>query len=95
MIDPSTQFIVYNPNVNLTERKSTLNNNIQQVLTYEEIINSAGITSSSISANGFVVSGAINNNILLPENSNVSYNGPLSIGTGSVTIPAGTTLSIV
>lgn len=95
MINPSTQFIVYNPDVNLTERKSALNNNIQQVLTYEEIINSAGITSSSISANGFMVTGAINSDILLPENSNVSYNGPLSIGTGRVIVPTGTILSII
>jgi hypothetical protein len=37
MIDPSTQFIVYNPNVNLTERKSALNNNIQEVVTVGDL----------------------------------------------------------
>ncbi len=34
---PESQVIVYNPDVNLTERKSALNNNIQEVVTVGDL----------------------------------------------------------
>jgi hypothetical protein len=54
------------------------------------------VIGSSIWANGFRVVGCIGENILLPENSNLEYTGPLSICVGaSITVPVGTTLTIV
>lgn len=50
---PASQIIVYSPNVDLTERKSALNNNIQEVVTVSDI---AGY---EIDANGNYI--AINN----------------------------------
>lgn len=55
-----------------------------------------GVVGTSIWANGFRVVGCIGENILLPENSNLEYTGPLSICVGySITVPVGTTLTIV
>lgn len=34
---PESQIIIYGPNVNLTERKSSLNNNIQEVVTVSQL----------------------------------------------------------
>ena len=54
------------------------------------------VLGASIWANGFRVVGCIGEDIVLPENSNLEYTGPLSICVGSsITIPAGTTLTIV
>jgi hypothetical protein len=54
------------------------------------------VVGTSIWANGFRVVGCIGENILLPENSNLEYTGPLSICVGySITVPVGTTLTIV
>jgi hypothetical protein len=54
------------------------------------------VIGTSIWANGFRVVGCIGENILLPENSNLEYTGPLSICVGySITVPVGTTLTIV
>ena len=54
------------------------------------------VIGSSIWANGFRVVGCIGEDITLPENSNLEYTGPLSICVGySITVPVGTTLTIV
>lgn len=54
------------------------------------------VIGTSIWANGFRVVGCIGENILLPENSNLEFTGPLSICVGySITVPVGTTLTIV
>lgn len=51
---------------------------------------------TSIWANGFRVIGCIGENITLPDNSNIEFTGPLAICVGyTLTIPAGTTLTIV
>ena len=51
---------------------------------------------TSIWANGFRVVGCIGENILLPENSNIEFTGPLAMCVGAtLTIPVGTTLTIV
>lgn len=64
-----------------------------------EAINEGGsgeVVGTSIWANGFRVVGCIGENILLPENSNLEYTGPLAMCVGStLTIPVGTTLTIV
>lgn len=54
------------------------------------------VIGSSIWANGFRVVGCIGEDIVLPENCNLEYTGPLSICVGaSITVPVGTTLTIV
>ena len=54
------------------------------------------VIGTSIWANGFRVVGCIGENILLPENSNLEYTGPLAMCVGStLTIPVVTTLTIV
>ncbi len=54
------------------------------------------VVGTSIWANGFRVVGCIAENILLPENANLEYTGPLSICVGaSITVPVGTTLTVV
>lgn len=51
---------------------------------------------ASIWANGFRVVGCIGEDIVLPDNANLEYTGPLSICVGaSITVPLGTTLTIV
>ena len=96
MITSNSQFIVYSPNVNLSEKKSALNNDIQEVVTYQDIIDNANITSQSISANGFIVTSPIVGTIALPSDSSVQYNGPLSIANGSrVIVPDSTILTIL
>lgn len=92
MINPNSQIIVYNEDVNFTERKSQLSNDVQSVITYQDILND--VSSSSIYSNGFIVVGPLNGNIVLPNNSNIQYNGPLIIGS-TLTVPIGTTLTIV
>ena len=62
--------------------------------TIEDIIGVSNQT--SIASNGFKVIGAINSDVLLPDNSNVQYTGPLVMGLGySITVPLGTTLTII
>lgn len=64
------------------------------VYTIEDI--SGGSAQAAIASNGFKVIGAINSDVLLPENSNVQYTGPLVMGLGySITVPLGTTLTII
>lgn len=54
------------------------------------------VLGTSIWANGFRILGFIGENITLPDNSNVEFTGPLSMGAGAtLTIPVGTTLTIV
>lgn len=54
------------------------------------------VLGASIWANGFKVVGCIGEDIVLPENCNLEYTGPLSICVGaSITVPVGTTLTIV
>ena len=54
------------------------------------------VLGASIWANGFRVVGCIGEDIVLPENSNIQYTGPLSMCVGStLTVPVGTTLTIV
>jgi len=54
------------------------------------------VLGASIWANGFRVVGCIGEDITLPDNSNIEFTGPLSMCVGStLTIPAGTTLTIV
>jgi hypothetical protein len=54
------------------------------------------VVGTSIWANGFRVVGCIGENILLPDNSNLEFTGPLAMCVGSIlTIPVGTTLTIV
>lgn len=54
------------------------------------------VLGTSIWANGFRVVGCIGEDIVLPENANIEYTGPLSICVGSsITVPVGTTLTIV
>ncbi len=54
------------------------------------------VLGASIWANGFRIVGCIGEDITLPANSNIEFTGPLSMCVGStLTIPAGTTLTIV
>lgn len=54
------------------------------------------VLGASIWANGFRVVGCIGEDIVLPDNANIEYTGPLSICVGSsITVPVGTTLTIV
>lgn len=54
------------------------------------------VLGASIWANGFRVIGCIGEDIVLPENCNLEYTGPLAICVGSsITVPVGTTLTIV
>jgi hypothetical protein len=52
------------------------------------------VLGTSIWANGFTIVGAINEDITLPENANIQYTGPLLMA-ATLTIPSGTTLTIV
>jgi hypothetical protein len=54
------------------------------------------VVGTSIWANGFRVIGCIGENIILPDNSNLEFTGPLAMCVGyTLTIPVGTTLTIV
>lgn len=63
------------------------------------ILNAGGdqtVLGSSIWANGFTVTSCISESITLPENSTVTYNGPLTLcGDAVLTIPDGTTLTVL
>ena len=46
--------------------------------------------------NGFRVTGCIAENVVLPSNANLEYDGPLSMCSGyTITVPSGTTLTIL
>lgn len=60
----------------------------------------SGVVGLTYSDMGFTITSpapsTINQNVTLPYNSTLTYNGPLSIGSGfNVIIPAGTTLDIL
>lgn len=54
------------------------------------------VNSQSLANLGFIIRPRpINQNVILPENSDVLYFGPLEIGTGyTITVPISTTLTI-
>jgi hypothetical protein len=61
-----------------------------------ESVNTEQAIRDSIWANGFRIIGCIGEDITLPDNSNIEFTGPLAMCVGStLTIPAGTTLTIV
>lgn len=82
-------------------KDNTMENNIIEDITYLVGQANSGsgnqqVLGTSIWANGFRVLGCIGEDIVLPENSNLEYTGPLSMCVGStLTIPVGTTLTIV
>lgn len=93
-IPSGTKFIGLAATYQTVERRSTLINNESQPYTIEDL--TADTSGQSIYANGFTIVGAINTNIVLPENAVVNYTGPLSMGAGyTLTIPTGTTLNIL
>jgi hypothetical protein len=54
------------------------------------------VLGASIWANGFRVIGCIGDDITLPDNSNIEFTSPLAMCVGAtLTVPAGTTLTIV
>jgi hypothetical protein len=54
------------------------------------------VLGASIWANGFRIIGCIGEDITLPDNCNIEFTGPLAMCTGAtLTVPAGTTLTIV
>jgi hypothetical protein len=54
------------------------------------------VLGASIWANGFRIIGCVGEDITLPDNSNVEFTGPLAMCVGAtLTVPAGTTLTIV
>lgn len=94
IIPIGTRFIGIAPTVNLVEKKSSLINRETEPFTIEDI--NADAVGQSIYANGFTIAGAINTDIVLPDNSTVNYTGPLSMGSGyTLTVPVGTTLNIL
>lgn len=59
-------------------------------------ISDATIITNSIISNGFRIVGCINEDIILPDNTNLEYKAPLSMCAGhTLTIPVGTTLTII
>lgn len=94
MIVPGTKFVGFAPTYNMPELRSARINAESEPYTIEDI--TADASGQSIYANGFTIAGAINTDIVLPENATVNYTGPLSMGAGyTLTIPVGTTLNIL
>jgi hypothetical protein len=94
-IPSNTVFLGVDPSkVDLTERKSRILNGITEYYSIQDF--NLGVTSLSIWANGFRLSGCINEDIILPINANLTYTAPLSMCVGkTLTVPLGTTLTIV
>ena len=66
------------------------------ILQLESIGGDQQVLGSSVWANGFKVTDCINVDITLPANTNIEYNGPLSMCLGAtLTVPLGTTLTIL
>lgn len=62
----------------------------------QQLGNSQQTAGTSIWTNGFRIVGCINEDITLPDNANIEFTGPLAMCLGkTLTIPAGTTLTIV
>lgn len=81
-------------------KKNLMETNIVEDLQYLINESNAGgnqqVLGSSIWANGFRIVGCIGEDIVLPDNANIEFTGPLSMCVGStLTVPAGTTLTIV
>ncbi len=81
-------------------KKNIMETNIVEDLQYLINESNAGgnqqVLGSSIWANGFRIVGCIGEDIVLPDNANIEFTGPLSMCVGStLTVPAGTTLTIV
>ena len=88
-IPQGTQFIGYAPTYQIPELRSAKINAESEIYTLDDL--AADTTGQSIYANGFTIAGAINTNIVLPDNAVVNYTGPLSMGLGyTLTIPTGT-----
>jgi len=69
---------------------------IADFITQLNIEPDVAVVGLSIWANGFRVVGCIDEDIVLPDNSNLQYTSPLAMCAGkTLTIPAGTTLTIV
>lgn len=93
-VAPGTKFIGFASTYQMPELRSSRINAESETYTIEDL--TADTSGQSIYANGFTIAGAINTNILLPENATVNYTGPLSMGAGYVlTVPTGTTLNIL
>lgn len=81
-------------------KKNIMETNIVEDLQYLINESNAGgnqqVLGSSIWANGFRIVGCIGEDIVLPDNANIEFTGPLSMCVGStLTVPVGTTLTIV
>lgn len=61
------------------------------------LINDPGLNSEAFMAlNGFRVTSCISEDITLPQNATLEYDGPLQMCSGyTLTIPSGTTLNII
>lgn len=91
---PGTKFIGFASDYQMPELRSARVNAESEPYTIEDL--TADTSGQSIYANGFSIVGAINTNIILPENAVVNYTGPLSMGAGYIlTVPTGTTLNIL
>ena len=94
---PIQQLSTYRKGGSVLERNEQLI--VTDIANIVAAVNEGGtgeVVGTSIWANGFRVVGCIGENILLPDNSNLEYTGPLSICVGySITVPVGTTLTIV
>ena len=94
---PIQQLSTYRRGGSVLERNEQLM--VTDIANIISAVNEGGtgeVLGTSIWANGFRVVGCIAENILLPENANLEYTGPLSICVGaSITVPVGTTLTIV
>jgi len=94
IIPQGTQFIGFSPTYQLPELRSARINAESEPYTLSDLTSET--TGASIYANGFTIAGAINTNIVLPDNATVNYTGPLSMGAGyTLTVPANTTLNIL
>lgn len=82
-------------------KDNSMETNIIEDITYlvEQANSGSGnqqVLGASIWANGFRVLGCIGEDITLPTNSNLEFTSPLAMCVGAtLTIPAGTTLTIV
>ena len=94
---PIQQLSTYRRGGSVLERNEQLM--VTDIANIISAVNEGGtgeVLGTSIWANGFRVVGCIAENILLPENANLEYTGPLSICVGAgITVPVGTTLTIV
>lgn len=95
LIPVGTRFEGIPTSAKIDLRSEQINDSLT-VYTINDIIETSSQYSSSIASNGFRLIGPINSNIILPDNSNVEYTGPLVMGLGySITVPLWTTLTIV